>query len=90
MEREILVQQTFYNINKLPTPRVQEVNNFVEFMHPPAPICNRCVFYLQVLIRRLQIGASKKNMMFLLVLSIRYSFHYKKKSHIFWNINSKH
>lgn len=32
MEREILVQQTFYNINKLPTPRVQEVNNFVEFM----------------------------------------------------------
>jgi len=32
MEREVLVKKTFHNIKKLPTPRVQEVNDFVEFI----------------------------------------------------------
>jgi len=32
MEREVLMKKTVRNIEQLPTRRIQEVNNFVEFM----------------------------------------------------------
>jgi hypothetical protein len=32
MEREVLVRKTFHNIEQLPTTRIREVNDFVEFM----------------------------------------------------------
>jgi len=32
MEREVLVKKTFRSIEKLPTRRVREVSDFVEFM----------------------------------------------------------
>ena len=32
MERTVLVQKTFRNIEQLPTTRIREVNDFVEFM----------------------------------------------------------
>ena len=32
MEREVLMQKTIYNIGQLPTSRIQEVNDFVEFI----------------------------------------------------------
>ena len=30
MEREVLMERTIYKIKRLPTKRIQEVNNFVE------------------------------------------------------------
>ena len=32
MEREVLVRKMFRNIEQLPTTRIREVNDFVEFM----------------------------------------------------------
>ncbi len=32
MEREVLVQKMFHNIEQLPTQCIQEVNDFVEFI----------------------------------------------------------
>ena len=32
MEREVLVEKTIHNIKQLPTTRIQEVNDFVEFI----------------------------------------------------------
>jgi len=32
MEREVLVQKTVHNIEQLPTQRIREVNDFVEFI----------------------------------------------------------
>jgi len=32
MERSVLMEKTVRNIEQLPTPRVREVNNFVEFI----------------------------------------------------------
>ena len=32
MEREVLVTKTVHNIKQLPTTRIQEINNFVEFI----------------------------------------------------------
>jgi hypothetical protein len=32
MEREILMKKTVHNIEQLPTTRIHEVNNFVEFI----------------------------------------------------------
>ena len=32
MEREVLMKETIHRIEQLPTTRIQEVNNFVEFI----------------------------------------------------------